>query len=305
MTAIHWHILGAGAMGCLWAAQLHRNHKPCTLLVRPAAAAGTPVLRLTEQGQTWQLPVPIEDSSRPRRITHLLLAVKAHQALAAVQMIKSQLNSDSCLVLLQNGMGSQQQVTELCQNMAIYGAASTQGARLIAPLHTQRAGHGLTWTGPFNQVAQQRGTSALDDLTRLEGMEVRLQEDIHSRLLDKLAINAAINAMTVLHDCSNGALLQARHRDQLRSLCQETANILAAAQQQTPQTQAEPLLDSVLAVLADTRDNLSSSLQDVRRGSPTELRWINGWLLEQAARLGQPAPTHRALLDALAAAGIQ
>lgn len=298
-----WYILGAGAMGCLWAGHLQRNGLACTLLVRPGKAAGAPVPRLTENGQCRPVPVPVQDSDCAGPIGRLLLTVKAGQALAAVESVQHQLSPDACLVLLQNGMGSQQQVAARWPRHAIYAGSSTQGACLEGRLHVRRSGAGITRLGAFNERAQHRGQAPVDALLRLEGLDVRFCPDIQGFLAEKLAINAAINGMTVVHDCPNGALLEPCYRDQLTALCQETAAILAAAGWHGPWTDGPSLLARVLDVLADTAANLSSSLQDVRRRRPSELRWINGWLLDQAARQGLPAARHQALIDSLTRLG--
>jgi 2-dehydropantoate 2-reductase len=50
-----------------------------------------------------------------------------------------------------------------------------------------------------------------------------------------------------------------------------------------------------------TASNLSSMLQDVLRGVPTEIDAINGAVVREGARLGVPTPANETLLRLLAA----
>lgn len=46
------------------------------------------------------------------------------------------------------------------------------------------------------------------------------------------------------------------------------------------------LLERVLAVARETRENTSSMLQDVMGGRRTEVGWINGFVVREGRRLG-------------------
>ena len=114
-------------------------------------------------------------------------------------------------------------------------------------------------------------------LARLPVQETRLRYDanIEQRLWRKFAINCAINALTVIHDCRNGELLDgSRRQQQLRALCEEIGFVLEAL----------------------SRRNLSSTLQDVRRGRSTELPHLNGYLISLAESADIPAPRNIALM---------
>jgi 2-dehydropantoate 2-reductase len=53
----------------------------------------------------------------------------------------------------------------------------------------------------------------------------------------------------------------------------------------------------VAGVIAGTANNRSSMLQDVMNARQTEIDYITGFLLQEAARLGIDAPLNRALLE--------
>ena len=94
---------------------------------------------------------------------------------------------------------------------------------------------------------------------------------------------------------TNGDLLKPEYQPHVADLCRETETILA----HDGFSSATPLLEQVNHVLTITAANISSSLQDVRNGRSTELAYINGYLLDCAARTGTPAPAHQQLMQAI------
>jgi hypothetical protein len=91
----------------------------------------------------------------------------------------------------------------------------------------------------------------------------------------KLAVNCTINALTAVHGCPNGALLEpGAAGDEFAALCAETATVLEALGQhaiaaELPATAAE--------VARRTATNRSSMLQDALARRRTEIDYINGF----------------------------
>ena len=124
-----WHVLGAGSLGTLWATRLARAGLPVRLILRDPArlrayqAAGG--LTLVEQGQSSLLAIPGETSTSSAPIQRLLLACKAYDAEAAVASIAPRLEPGAELILLQNGLGSQDAVAARVPQARCIAASST------------------------------------------------------------------------------------------------------------------------------------------------------------------------------------
>ncbi|KAF5352393.1 hypothetical protein D9756_005942 [Leucocoprinus leucothites] len=138
----------------------------------------------------------------------------------------------------------------------------------------------------------------------------------------KLVVNAVINPLTAIMGCRNGDLLisPAAHR-LMNSVCYEAAQAFTAEYQsetdqwvnrlgaqgvdvntvsatRLPEKLTKTALgEEVLKVASATRGNISSMLSDVRRGSPTEIDYINGYLLELGRAHGVRMPTNATLLN--------
>ncbi|PMY41145.1 2-dehydropantoate 2-reductase [Pseudomonas sp. GW456-L14] len=274
-----WHILGAGSLGTLWATRLARAGLPVRLILRDQArlqayqAAGG--LTLVEQGRASFHAIPGETVDSPEPITRLLVACKAYDAQQAVSQLVSRLTPDTELVLLQNGLGSQDAVAaQVPQARCIY-ASSTEGAFRDGDWRVVFAGHGYTWLG---DASHPTAPFWLDDLSA-SGIPHEWSADILTRLWRKLALNCAINPLTVLHDCRNGGLLQ--HHCEVAMLCVELSELLECCGQPAA---AENLQQEVERVIQATAANYSSMYQDVASRRRTEISYLLGHACDVAAR---------------------
>ncbi|MGY1449537.1 putative 2-dehydropantoate 2-reductase [Pseudomonas chlororaphis] len=274
-----WHILGAGSLGTLWATRLARAGLPVRLILRDQArlqayqAAGG--LTLVEQGQASFYAIPGETVDSPEPITRLLVACKAYDAQQAVSQLVSRLTPDAELVLLQNGLGSQDAVAaQVPQARCIY-ASSTEGAFRDGDWRVVFAGHGYTWLG---DASHPTAPFWLDDLSA-SGIPHEWSADILTRLWRKLALNCAINPLTVLHDCRNGGLLQ--HHCEVAMLCVELSELLERCGQPAA---AENLQQEVERVIQATAANYSSMYQDVASRRRTEISYLLGHACDVATR---------------------
>lgn len=274
-----WHVLGAGSLGTLWAARLARAGLPVRLILRGhtrlASYQAAEGLTLVEQGVAHTYPVVGETSDSPGPIHRLLVACKAYDAQKAVAQLEHRLAPDAELILLQNGLGSQDAVAaQLPQARCIF-ASSTEGAFRESDWRVVFAGHGYTWLGDASHPTPPLW---LDDL-QAAGIPHEWSTDILTRLWRKLALNCAINPLTVLYECRNGEL-QA-HQCEVATLCAELADLLECCGQPAA---AQDLQSEVERVIQATAANYSSMYQDVASARRTEISYLLGYACQAAAR---------------------
>lgn len=295
-----WHILGAGSIGCLFTAYLRRANCNIQLIVRDSArlaqlqSAGGITL---EQAGTQTL-IDI-DTCSPRSvaqpIAQLLICTKAQQTLAALRSIKKYLTEKPLLVLLQNGMGTREAILDVIPDAIVLNAITTHGAYQHTRFHVVHAGTGDTLVGAINPHEQHYAAHVAQSLQ--SDLPITTVTDIAQRLWLKLAVNSVINPLSAFYQCRNGELRTIPHiAATIEQLCTEF-NAVASADNQ--QLSTAILIENVMRVIDDTAENRSSMLQDILARRPTEIDFINGFILKRALQHSILCPQHVALFDAI------
>lgn len=298
----HWYVLGVGAMGCLWACYLQQAGFPVTLVLRNAARkklfdkAGCVTLIEANSTRSHTFNSCLIEELPRASIQYLLLATKSTAALAALTSLRPALQHRPTILLLQNGMGSQQQLAAAFPEARVYCAVSTEGANCPAAFTVNHAGRGSTAVGALNEAARSTSTSLLAALP-YDQLNIQLVDNIEQKLWEKLAINCAINGLTAIYRCANGELQRiAEVPGRIARLCEEVETIAKAA--------GIPLKDSYTRaweVIANTAENRSSMLQDIEHQRRSEMPYINGYICQLAERYQIPCPENCAVRDAVLA----
>ncbi|MDE1462829.1 ketopantoate reductase family protein [Spartinivicinus poritis] len=291
-----WYILGAGAMGCLLASQLARQQQPVKLIVKRASTPSQAIhYQQTDLHFSCKVPV-VDHCALHHHINKLIVTTKAYDALPAVQSIAHLLTADAQVILLQNGLGSQQVIANTLPNQQIAVGSVTHGCFLTKPFQVVHAGLGQITIGELSpQLNNAKPRCQFQQFAQLP-LNIHWTTTPLTTLWEKVAINGAINGLTALYQCKNGELWQHQGlRQQVIALCLETEAILK--QLQIPLS--DQLVTLVKRVILQTADNYSSTLQDVKAGKATELSYINGYIIDKAHIMGIDLPHHQWLVRTL------
>lgn len=296
-----WHVLGAGAIGGLWALRLATVGTPVTLLAHnDPASSRTLTLHDGERIFTHIFPQSALNKTGP--ITRLLIATKANITASALAPLLPQLAPATPVLLLQNGMGVDEWLLTKRPDLCVLTGISTDGIYRRERNLLVQAGHGETMVGASREKDQKR---ALEISTELEasGWPVQAVRDIRFRRWQKLAINCAINPLTARYRCRNGELLtNPEALTTMRTVCAETALVMQA--ENIPAT-AEDLFVEACRIAEKTAGNTSSMLADAEAGRETEIRFLNGYLLQRAHAHGIALPVNTSLVQEILALPIR
>ena len=267
-------VVGAGSLGSLVGGLLAREHD-VTLVGR-----GPHVSQVTERGlsvvgaEEFRVH-PNAQTTIPQRADLALVTVKAYDT-ATVAADLADCTLDACLSL-QNGMGNESQLAAVLDCPVLAGTCS-YGARLREPGTVAFTGRGEVVLGERNG-----GQSAVADSVgaafRAAGIETTVAADMPTRLWEKLAVNAGINAVTALARVENGALADSPADAIAADAARETA---AVAREQGIDLPDERAVSLAERVVDDTAANHSSMYQDISAGQQTEIDAINGYVAETA-----------------------
>jgi 2-dehydropantoate 2-reductase len=196
------------------------------------------------------------------------------------------------VITLQNGLGNRELLTAALGSARVGQGVTALGATLLGLGSVRHAGQGTTVFG----AAPENGTIAmLVDLFNTCGLPAEQSNDLDALVWGQLVVNAGINALTALLRVPNGALATSQEARALLTAAIEEAAAVARARG-TALPYADPLVHT-LAVARATAANHSSMLQDVLRGSPTEIDAINGAVAREGLRLSVPTPVNSLLAE--------
>lgn len=296
------YIIGNGAMGCLWASYFQTATAPHSYQVNFILRkdnAGQSLTQFTKKPSNETVQVKLTDyaSLTPKSIDYLVIATKAFDALPAFQKVQDALSDKAHVILIQNGMGSQQSICHYakqhCPSVTIYGCSSTEGAYKSDPQTLVHAGKGV------NHIGVMRGVDGEPQLSQwLSSEYFQWHDNIEPMLWKKLVINCAINPLTVLYHCNNGELLN--HADRLshmETICSELDALIQA--KQSIKLDMVNCFELAKQVCESTANNFSSMYQDHAHNRKTELAFITGYMIEQCQKLSIPCPNSESLMRTL------
>jgi 2-dehydropantoate 2-reductase len=294
-----WYVLGAGSLGQLWAALLHRGARPVCLVLRTQERieeyrrAGGITLH-EEYG--WGRLTPPAVSTAGATMRRILVATKAHQTMDALEPYAALRDNSLSIAILQNGMGVAEEVQARFPSAWVYDLVTMTSAWREAPFDVHRAGRGKTFVG--RHTAPGGGEDDASMIARsltVPGLEVEFSADIRAAQWRKLVVNCVINPLSAILEIRNGQVpTDARALKVMNALCEELATVATA---EGITLTAQDVLVKVESVCRITADNYNSMLQDVRAGRPTEIDYINGYVLARARALGIACPANQALYD--------
>ena len=287
--------MGAGAIGTLFACQLQQANIPVRIIPRkPASRQDNIECQLDEGKHSATVPINLDPPSSPHPIKQLILSTKAHQSMAALETIQHRLTSDTAILIIQNGMGVAEQIRSRFPALAIAVASTTEGAHRISTGHVIHAGRGETRVGPW-ETRDEAATRRLYNNFQPIHLKTFYDNAIHIRLWTKLAINCAINPLTVIFNCPNGELLN--NLEALKLMEKVCVEVSAIAEQRLNKRLGINLFETVKSVAGATSANISSMLQDIRNNRTTEIDYINGYIVRIGRQSQLPVTINEALID--------
>ncbi len=296
-------IVGPGALGCLLATALRRvGGGEIWVLDHDSQRAGLlqhSGLTLERGDRCEHFPIQATaDAERIGPVDLVLLCVKSLAVGRALPSLFPLLTKNSLLLAWQNGIGHLPLLRQVQLPGAMALAVTSLGVHLVGPGRVRFGGAGATSLGFLGESSPeaQLALEGAAERFRLGGLEVWVEPDILAQVWNKLLVNVGINALTAIHNCENGALLEnGEALGLLRAAVLEAASVAKA---KGIGIAPDPVARTI-AVCQATAVNFSSMLQDIRGKRQTEIEAINGAVLEEARRLGIPAPVNAQLFTAV------
>ena len=292
---MHFGIVGAGAIGCLFGASLSLAGHDVTLIHRDlsivrAIQKNGVSLRETDTTVTGiRVPVRKGPATLPGAEV-LIIAVKAYDTKAMAASYRGLVPLETTVLSLQNGLGNIETLQSALKNEVLAGS-TTEGAFSLGPGSVLHTGRGLTVIG------DPRGTKS-DTCSRIKiafeeaGFRTKISSNMAGVLWTKTIVNSAINPLSGLTRLPNGALAKSSEIRKIGFQVMREGMSVSHAERVTLAGDPRKLWRRILL---STKANKSSMLQDIERGKMTEIRQLNGAILSRGNARGVETPTNRIL----------
>ena len=292
-------IVGTGALATLFAARLSADGVKVTMLGtwrEGVTALQKDGARLEDRGGQ-----PVQATNDPmdcQGAKFALVLVKSWQTERAASQLAQCLSEEGLAVTFQNGLGNDLILSRALGNQRVSQGVVTLGATLLGPGFVHAGGNGVVTLEAHPRL------DAICEMLRVANFETNIVEDAQPMVWSKLIVNAAINPITTLLRVKNGEILiNPPARELMREIAEEAASVANTLGINLPFL--DPM-QYVEQVAERTAENVSSMLQDVLRGAPTEVDAINGAVTHVGELKGIPTPVNRvvwSLVKAIPARG--
>jgi len=232
----------------------------------------------------------------------IFLTTKTYDIENALFQYLDLIEESKWLVILQNGIGNEDNIKKYCDKSKLVRIITSHGALLKNPGYVYHKGTGFTYIGfPFQDLKRlsreeyQDARYLLETILKLAGIESSFVENIIEKSWEKAFINIGINALGALTRLKNGRLLES---EGLRRIMEEAVKeALRIAELKEIELSKENFIDLTFSVAKETYNNKNSMLQDVIKGKKTEIDFMNGKIVEYARELGLEVPINEILTN--------
>ena len=295
-------IVGAGAMGSLFGARLAPFAKVHLFTTNSdhAMTISRDGLTITESnGVMHRVAVMISTDLNqiPHKADLVLICTKAGATQEAARTARAVLKPEGLVLTLQNGFGNIERIATVVEEKRVLGGTTAQAATLTGPGQIRHAGNGPTYLAALSEYREK-----IDTIARLfnqAGLACFVVDDIDSLLWSKLLVNVGINALAALLRVTNGVLADVAACNQLMVSAVEEG--VAVARALRIDLAFDQQVERVQAVCRQTCTNRASMLQDILRGAPTEVEYINGAVVRKGSQLGIATPVNMLLVQLIKA----
>ena len=288
-TPLKVAVMGAGAVGCYFGGMLARAGHDVTLIARPQHVEAINRDGLRMETKTFDEHVRLKAGSDPAAVKGaqlVLFCVKSGDTESAGEQIKPYVGKDTVVLCLQNGCDNDQRLRAVLPQPEVAAAVVYVGTEMQGAGHLKHHGRGELVVDPVRNI------EALDKMLADAGIPTQVSDNVRGQLWLKLIINCAYNAISAIAQKPYGVTTPGVGiRDVMRDVVDECMAVAKAEGVTVPGD-----VDAAVAKIVETMpQQYSSTAQDIMRGKPTEIDYLNGHVVRRGKALGIRTPANQAL----------
>ncbi|AUG55156.1 ketopantoate reductase family protein [Thalassospira marina] len=281
-------VMGAGAVGCYYGARLAQHGHDVVLIGRPQHVQAINKNGLVFESAGTVLNIALSASIDPTAVAGadiVLFCVKSTDTQSAGEAMAPHLSPDAIVLSLQNGVDNAERLgTVIGRNVlpaVVYVAVGMAGAG-----HVAHFGRGELVIGPGAQ------SEKVASILRPAAIPVDISENAAGALWAKMILNCAYNALSAVSRLPYGEL--AKGEGVMTVIENVVAECLAVANAINVVVPGD-VQAAVAGIIKTMPAQYSSTAQDLMRGKPSEIDYLNGYIVRKGGALGIATPANQVL----------
>ena len=259
------------------------------LIARPQHVAAIEKGGLRMETRTFDEQVRLAASSDAAAVKGadlVLFCVKSTDTESAGALIRPHLAANALVLCLQNGVDNADRLRAVLPDASVAAAVVYVATEMAGPGHLKHHGRGDLVIEPsgFSDIVAQALIAA--------GVPTDISANVRGALWAKLILNCAYNAVSAIAQLPYGKTVQGV--GVIEVMRDVVAECLAVAKAEGVQV-AGDVHTAVEKLAASMPNQYASTAQDLARGKPTEIDYLNGLIVKRGDALGVPVPANRVL----------
>ena len=292
-------MVGAGSVGGFFGAHLAKHNPNVSFLLRPRTLQAVRARGLTVRSPDGTFTVHPPAASNPRELARpdlVILSVKAYDLDEVLTQLEPVLTEQTVFLTLQNGLDTEDRIHARFGRDCVVGGVAFIYSKIAEPGVIDHYKRGAVAVGELMGQTSPR-VKAIVDLFTSAGLSCQVVPDIRRSKWEKMCWNCVFNPLTVIIDDRVSKALD--HPEMLRTIHQTVEEVTAvAAGLKVPLS--SDMADKVVRWSQEIRDIHTSMYDDWKAGRPTEIDYLNGYIVAKGRELGIPTPVNQALTAMIA-----
>ena len=224
----------------------------------------------------------------------ILVCVKSYGTEETGKKIKNLVNSDSCVISMQNGIENEEILSKYINPKNIAGAVVIISSSFEKNI-VKHTGAGKIIIGKISKNTNY-DISFIQNIFLESKIKCAVSENIMNELWNKIVWNASFNALSVALEATVAEMIENKNsRNLLKSIMEETISVAAAAGYKIPVSKIDDNLD----MNNNAGEFKTSMLQDYEKKKELEFEFINGAIIRAGEKFGVHTPVNKTITEIL------
>lgn len=290
----HIMIVGAGSVGGFFGAHLAKHNPHVSFLLRPGTLQAVNTHGLTVRSAGGTFTVRPQAASDPRQLPQpdlVILSVKAYDLEETLEQILPVLTERTVLLTVQNGVDTEDRILAKLQRDCVVGGVAYVYSKIAEPGVIDHYKRGALAVGELMGHRSER-VLQIAELFKQAGLSCQIVEDVRKTKWEKMCWNCVFNPITVLINDRVAKALD--HPEMLGVIGRIVEEVMAVAAGSKVPLSGD-MAGKVVRWSQEIRDIHTSMYDDWKAGRPTEIDYLNGYIVRRGRELGIPTPLNEAL----------